>query len=321
MRQSLLSISNLRISLGSRAGKIAAVNGISLDLDKKSTLALVGESGSGKSMTALSVMRLLPSTGLIESGEILFEGEDIVKLHEESMCEIRGSRIAMIFQDPMTSLNPVLKIGDQLSEPLRLHRKMSRKDALEKSVQLMKMVGIQSAENRIYDYSHQLSGGMRQRVMIAMAISCEPALIMADEPTTALDVTIQAEIMELLDALKKSSGMGMLLITHDFGIVAENSEHTAVMYAGRIVETAPTRMLLEKPCHPYTKALMMSLPQNSEPGKPLFALPGRPPDNSMPITGCPFHPRCGERLPECGTKHPAIVEKEPGHLVSCWKHS
>ena len=315
----LLSVIKLTTCFKTSDKTVTAVNGISFSIEKGKTVALVGESGSGKSMTALSIMRLLPPTGFIKSGEVIFEGNDLVKLSEDSMRAVRGSRISMVFQEPMTSLNPVFRIGDQLIEPLQLHEKLSKKDALERSTQLLRMVGIPSPYDRIKDYPHQLSGGMRQRVMIAMALACNPALLIADEPTTALDVTIQAQIMELIDELRESTELGILLITHDLGIVAERSDHTCVMYAGRIVESASTSQLLDNPCHPYTKALLSSLPQNAEPGKPLPTLAGHTPDLSLELPGCAFCDRCPEQLPVCHVEPPPLTEKEPGHFVYCWK--
>jgi peptide/nickel transport system ATP-binding protein len=231
---------------------------------------------------------------------------------------IRGSQVSMVFQEPMTSLNPVLQIGDQVTEPLILHRKLSRSDATDQGIALLQSVGIPSAGERMRDYPHQLSGGMRQRVMIAMALACNPALLIADEPTTALDVTIQAQILELIETLRHSSKMGILLITHDLGIVAERSDHTCVMYAGRVVEEASTRELLTNPLHPYTQALLASLPQNSEPGKPLNTITGQPPSLSSPLPGCGFCPRCPSARPECRHETPALREISPGHSVRCW---
>jgi peptide/nickel transport system ATP-binding protein len=315
----LLSISNLSTCFRTAQGAVPAVNGISIAVDRGSTVALVGESGSGKSLTALSIMRLVPQPGFISSGRIAFDGTDLLALPEESMRTIRGSRISMVFQEPMTSLNPVLRIGEQVMEPLRLHRGMSKGDATAYAAELLRKVGIPSAGERMADYPHQLSGGMRQRVMIAMALACNPALLIADEPTTALDVTIQAQILELIDSLRQSAEMGILLITHDLGIVAERSDKTYVMYAGRIVETAPTPELFARPRHPYTRALLASLPQNAEPGKPLAALPGHPPGLSAELTGCGFCERCPDAAPPCRRDLPELREVSPGHHVRCWK--
>ncbi|MDR3581094.1 MAG: ABC transporter ATP-binding protein [Oryzomonas sp.] len=316
----LLSIKNLSTCFRTPQGVLTAVNDVSLEVDKGSTVALVGESGSGKSLTALSIMRLVPSPGFIRSGEINFDGTDLVPLPEEVMRSIRGSRISMVFQEPMTSLNPVLRIGEQVTEPLRMHRGMSRREASDYGAELLRKVGIPSAGDRMRDYPHQLSGGMRQRVMIAMALACSPSLLIADEPTTALDVTIQAQILELIDSLRRSEEMGILLITHDLGIVAERSERTCVMYAGRIVESAPTTELLGAPRHPYTAALLASLPQNAQPGEPLTTLPGQPPGLTNQLSGCGFCERCPAASPPCRTRVPELEEVSSGHYVRCWKH-
>lgn len=315
----LLSVTNLRTSFPSQHGVIDAVRGVSLTLDRGAVLALVGESGSGKSMTALSIMRLVPPPGLIRSGEIVFEGRNLPALTEEEMRRVRGRRISMVFQEPMTSLNPVLRISDQLIEPLILHSGLSRREAVEKGVTLLTEVGIPSAGDRMRDYPHQLSGGMRQRVMIAMALACNPALLIADEPTTALDVTIQAQILELLDGLRKSAGLAMLLITHDLGIVSERSDHTSVMYAGQIVESAPTKMLLTKPGHPYTQALLASLPQYAEPGKPLKTVAAQLSGIQMDSPGCSFAGRCPIASENCFSEAQHLLEIEPYHCVRCWK--
>lgn len=317
--QHLLSITDLHTTFNGSFGITRAVNGISLTIDNGCTVALVGESGSGKSMTALSIMRLVPPPGQITSGSINFDGTNLLDLSDNEMRAMRGSRISMIFQEPMTSLNPVLRIGDQVSEPFMLHRKLSQHDAIERSIELLNLVGIPSAGDRLRDYPHQLSGGMRQRVMIAMALACNPALLIADEPTTALDVTIQAQILELLDSLRQTSDMGILLITHDLGIVAERSDHTYVMYAGRVVEAAPTRELFNNPRHPYTLALLASLPQNSEPGKPLTTITGQAPDLNVTLPGCGFCDRCPVAQPACHKELPAMREVSLGHTVRCWQ--
>lgn len=315
----LLSVQNLHTSFPSRQGAVDAVRGVSIALDQGSVVALVGESGSGKSMTALSVMRLVPPPGIISSGKILFDGEDLLAMPDEAMRGVRGRRISMVFQEPMTSLNPVLRISDQLTEPLMLHSRLPRREALDKATALLTGVGIPSAGDRMRDYPHQLSGGMRQRVMIAMALACSPALLIADEPTTALDVTIQAQILELLDGLRRSEGLAMLLITHDLGIVSERAEHTFVMYAGEIVESAPTKMLLSAPLHPYTQALLASLPQYAEPGKPLKTLAGQMSAAKPGFTGCAFAPRCPVALPDCFAETQELMEHVPLHAVRCWR--
>ncbi len=315
----LLSITDLHTCFSTSAGTACAVNGVSIAIDKGETVALVGESGSGKSMTALSIMRLVPQPGFIKSGRIQLGNIDLLSLPEVDMRAVRGSRISMVFQEPMTSLNPVLRIGDQVMEPLMLHRKLSRKEAAAASADLLGKVGIPSAEDRMRDYPHQLSGGMRQRVMIAMALACSPDLLIADEPTTALDVTIQAQILELIDSLRQSTDMGILLITHDLGIVAERSDRTFVMYAGRIVESAVSTDLFRDPRHPYTRALLASLPQNAEPGKPLATLEGQPPDLTANLPGCGFCSRCTLAGPPCRQQLPEIREISPKHYVRCWK--
>lgn len=315
----LLDIIDLHTCFKTRDGVLSAVNGVSFSIKRGTTLALVGESGSGKSMTALSIMRLVPPPGFIRSGSILLNGTDILPLSDDEMRAIRGSRISMVFQEPMTSLNPVLRIGYQIMEPLQLHRKMGKREAAEEAVELLRKVGIPSAGERLRDYPHQLSGGMRQRVMIAMALACSPDLLIADEPTTALDVTIQAQILELIDSLRHATEMGILLITHDLGIVAERSDHTCVMYAGRIVESAASAELFENPCHPYTRALLASLPQNAEPGKPLVTLAGHSPSLSAHLPGCGFCDRCPSALAECRLQTPELREISPGHLTRCWR--
>lgn len=314
----LLSITDLEIIFNVQHGITRAVNSVNLTIDSGRTVALVGESGSGKSMTALSVLRLVPSPGQITSGSIRFDGTDLLNLSDKDIRAIRGSRISMVFQEPMTSLNPVLRIGDQVSEPFILHQKHSRKEAAERSIELLRQVGIPSAGDRMRDYPHQLSGGMRQRVMIAMALACNPALLIADEPTTALDVTIQAQILELIDSFKQTSNMGILLITHDLGIVAERSDYTYVMYAGRVVEEAATHELFTNPLHPYTCALLASLPQNSEPGKALATIPGQASGLNTNLQGCGFCDRCPVPRPSCRQELPVMQEVTPGHKVRCW---
>lgn len=315
----LLTITDLHTGFSDQQGISQAVNGISLTIDEGSTVALVGESGSGKSMTALSVMRLVPPPGRVTSGIISLGDTKLLELSDNEMRAIRGSRISMVFQEPMTSLNPVLRIGDQVSEPFILHRKLSRADATDRSIELLHQVGIPSASDRMRDYPHQLSGGMRQRVMIAMALACNPALLIADEPTTALDVTIQAQILELIDTFRQNNSMGILLITHDLGIVAERSDYTYVVYAGRVVEEAPTRELFDNPRHPYTLALLASLPQNSEPGKPLTTIPGQAPNMHSTLPGCGFCDRCPRVEQACRMELPPLREVSSRHMVRCWQ--
>jgi peptide/nickel transport system ATP-binding protein len=270
-------------------------------------------------MTALSIMRLVPPPGQVTSGLIHLEGKNLFDLSDNEMRAIRGRRISMVFQEPMTSLNPVLRIGDQVSETFILHRKLSRGEARERSIDLLHQVGIPSAVDRVRDYPHQLSGGMRQRVMIAIALACNPDLLIADEPTTALDVTIQAQILELIDTLRQTTNMGILLITHDLGIVAERSDHTYVMYAGRVVEEAPTRELFDNPRHPYTLALLASLPQNSEPGTPLITIPGQAPGLHTILPGCGFCDRCPIVQTTCRQELPPLRVVSPDHSVRCWQ--
>ncbi|WP_243371920.1 ABC transporter ATP-binding protein [Geotalea sp. SG265] len=315
----LLQVKNLTVTFRVPRGTLCAVDSVSFSLDREETLAIVGESGCGKSVTAYSIMGLIPSPGKIAAGEIVFAGRDLLKLDGEEMRKIRGDRIAMIFQEPMTSLNPVLSIGNQIMEGLRLHRGLSRREAREVGIGLLEQVGIGSAKGRFDEYPHQMSGGMRQRVMIAMSIACNPELLIADEPTTALDVTIQAQILELMDRLKSKNRMGLILITHDLGIVAERSHRTAVMYAGKIVEYGPTRELFHNPGHPYTEGLLRSLPQDARPGQPLHTIPGSVPDLLVRQPGCGFCNRCPAKDWQCETAEPEMKEIDSGHFVRCWK--
>jgi oligopeptide/dipeptide ABC transporter ATP-binding protein len=316
----LLQINNLKTYFFTRQGVVKAVDDLSFQIEKGKVLGLVGESGSGKSMTSLSVLRLIPPPGKIVSGEILFEGKPLLKLDDESMRKLRGKEISMIFQEPMTSLNPVFTVGEQVAEMLRLHLKMSRKEARERTYELFKLVGIPSETKRYQEYPHQLSGGMRQRVMIAMAISCNPKLILADEPTTALDVTIQAQILNLLHDLKDKFHMAMLLVSHDLGIIAESADDVAVMYAGKMIEFAATRSLFANPLHPYTQGLLASLPHFDEQGAKkgrLQAIPGVVPRLIDLPPGCAFEPRCPFAMPICKTESPLLEEKKKGHWSSC----
>jgi peptide/nickel transport system ATP-binding protein len=315
----LLQIKDLTTHFHLPQGTLRAVDGIDLSLNEGETLAIVGESGCGKSVTAYSIMRLIAPPGKICGGEIIFSGMDLLQLSEEEMRRVRGDRISMIFQEPMTSLNPVLSIGSQVCEGLRLHRRLSGREAREAGIEILRQVGIPSPERRFDDYPHQMSGGMRQRVMIAMALACQPQLLIADEPTTALDVTIQAQILELIDRLKSENRMGLILITHDLGVVAERSHHTAIMYAGKIVEYAPTPELFSNPLHPYTEGLLSSLPQNSRPGSPLKTIPGVVPSLLERPRGCGFCDRCPVKTWECKESLPEMKEVGAGHLVRCWK--
>jgi len=318
--QPLLSVKDLRTHFFTREGVVQAVDGISFEVEKGKVLGIVGESGCGKSVTALTLMRLIPSPpARIVSGEILFDGLNLLGISESQMRKLRGNRIAMVFQEPMTSLNPVFTIGNQISEILRVHQGLRRSAASQRAGELLIRVGIPDPERRLREYPHQLSGGMRQRVMIAMAIACEPALIIADEPTTALDVTIQAQILRLLQELSTSSGTALILISHDLGVIAEMAHTVAIMYAGRIVEYAPTERLFEHPRHPYTLGLLKSIPRFHEEKKArLEAIPGMVPKLSDLPKGCKFNPRCSFVIEKCRQEEPALEDKEPGHLARCW---
>lgn len=317
----LLKVTGLSTHFPSAEGTVKAVDNLDLALSAGEALAIVGESGCGKSMTALSLLRLVPSPGVITAGEIVLEGRNLLLLPEQEMRRVRGNIVSIIFQEPMTSLNPVFRIGDQIAEGLRLHRGLTAREAREEAIDMLHRVGIPSASSRYSDYPHQLSGGMRQRVMIAMALSCKPRLLIADEPTTALDVTIQAQILELIDGLKQELGTGLLLITHDLGIVAERTDRTAIMYAGKIVETGPTGAILSKPLHPYTEGLLASLPQRSEPGRPLAVIPGQVPNLLTGLPGCGFCDRCPSKEWRCRTEQPPLREMGAGRFVRCWKYS
>ena len=313
----LLSIQNLTTQFETAAGPVTAVNDLSLTLQGTETLAIVGESGCGKSVTALSILGLVPFPGKVVSGRLLFQGVDLLTLPESGMRAVRGNRISMIFQEPMTSLNPVFRVGDQVAEGIMLHRGVGRRQAREEATELLRKVSIPSPEQRYDDYPHQLSGGMRQRVMIAMALACRPRLLIADEPTTALDVTIQAQILDLLDSLRQQEEMGLILITHDLGIVAEYAAYTAVMYAGSLVEYAATVELLREPLHPYTVMLLASLPQQGRPGEMLQVISGSLPTPGEAMAGCPLAPRCPRQEGACLVALPELRELRPGHLVRC----
>jgi oligopeptide/dipeptide ABC transporter ATP-binding protein len=316
----ILEVINLSTQFSTRAGTVKAVDDVSFAIPRGSTLALVGESGSGKSVTSLSIMRLILSPGEIVRGEILFNGRDLMKLGNDEMRRLRGRQIAMIFQDPMTSLNPVYTVGDQIAEAIRLHEKLPRKSAWARAVEMMERVRIPDAARRARDYPYQLSGGMRQRVMIAMGLSCNPKLLIADEPTTALDVTIQAEILELLRALKDDFDLSMLLITHDLGVVAETADRVAVMYAGRIVEVAPVREIFQSPKHPYTEGLLRSVPRLTEEGikvRRLSTIEGTVPSLLDLPAGCKFAPRCPYVINECTEGEPALLAVTGEHGARC----
>ncbi|GAA4783699.1 ABC transporter ATP-binding protein [Streptomyces ziwulingensis] len=305
----LLEVRDLRVEFHTRDGVARAVNGVSYGVDAGETLAVLGESGSGKSVTAQTVMGILDvPPGRVTGGEVLFEGRDLLKLKEEERRKVRGAEMAMIFQDALSSLNPVLTVGDQLGEMFTVHRGMSRKDARTKAVELMDRVRIPGAGERVRQYPHQFSGGMRQRIMIAMAMALEPKLIIADEPTTALDVTVQAQVMELLAELQREFRMGLILITHDLGVVADVADRIAVMYAGRIVEEAPVHDIYKAPAHPYTRGLLESIPRLDQKGRELYAIKGLPPSLTHVPPGCAFHPRCPMARDVCRTDVPPLYE-------------
>ncbi|HQR38570.1 MAG TPA: ABC transporter ATP-binding protein [Blastocatellia bacterium] len=316
----LLSVRNLETHFHGEDGVVKAVNGVSFDLCRGETLGIVGESGSGKSVTNLSVMRLIPSPpGEIVGGEVLFDGEDLLKVPDEVIRGIRGKRIAMIFQDPMTSLNPFMRIGTQLMELTRLHLGLSKAEAHRHAITMLETVGIPDPEVRVDDYPHQFSGGMRQRVMIAMALSCKPELLIADEPTTALDVTIQAQILDLIRELRTETGTSVILITHDLGVVAGMTDRIVVMYGGIVMEYASTDELFAEPSNPYTRGLLRSVPDPLSDADRLFQIPGLPPDLSqLKPNQCPFADRCPEVIDRCRTETPPYHEVGPGHFSTCW---
>jgi oligopeptide/dipeptide ABC transporter ATP-binding protein len=317
----LLEVKDLQTHFPTRAGLVRAVDGVSFHLDRGELLGLVGESGCGKSITALSVMRLIAAPGKIVNGEILFDGKDLLKLSDAEMRDMRGDDIAMIFQDPMTSLNPVFTVGEQIAEALRLHRKMSRSEARKATIEAMREVAIPDPARRLDDYPHQLSGGMRQRIMIAMALACNPKLLIADEPTTALDVTIQAQILELLNELRKQRELAVLLITHDLGVVAEVADRVAVMYTGRIVEQSPVDELFARPKHPYTEGLLRSVPKLTIDDvmrkERLETIEGVVPSPTDLPPGCHFAPRCVHRMPRCTEGRIPLYELDGGVQVRC----
>lgn len=315
-----MHIENLSTLFHTDEGVIPAVRNVNLQMERGETLALVGESGCGKSVTALSVLRLIATPpGQYSSGRILFENDDLLKVPEQAMESIRGNEISMIFQEPMTSLNPLFTIGSQVADPIILHQRKSPEEARDLTLEALKNVGLPSPEKRIDQYPHELSGGMKQRVMIAMAVACKPRLLIADEPTTALDATVQAQILELLNALRKETDMAILLITHNLGIVAQYADRVAVMYAGKVIEEAPVETIFESPAHPYTRGLLNSLPKD-EPGKKLEAIEGVVPHPGFIPEGCAFHPRCAEVMPHCKKLLPpqfSLSENED-HQTACW---
>jgi len=318
----ILDVKSLHVRFKTENGVVHAVNGVDFSLNKGETHCLVGESGCGKSVSSLSVMRLLPpESSWIEKGHIIFAGQDLAQISEKEMRNIRGNRISMIFQEPMTSLNPVYKVGDQIAETLQAHSSISYQDALDKALVMLQKVGIPSPEKRLHQYPHSLSGGMRQRVMIAMALVCEPDLLIADEPTTALDVTIQAQILDLIKKLQQENGTAVLLITHDLGVVAEVADRVSVMYTGMVVESAPARKLFATPLHPHTRGLIRSIPRLNTPIPPDRKLPvieGTVPSLVNLLQGCPFRDRCQLALPRCNDEIPPAIEQNKNHTVRCW---
>jgi len=326
----VLQINELKTHFHTRDGVVRAVDGVSFDLKRGETLCIVGESGCGKSVTALSILGLLPiPPAKIEQGSIVFDGEDLIQANEDRMREIRGNRISMIFQEPMTSLNPVMSIGDQISETLLLHENCTKAEARTRVIELLNLVQMAEAESRIKQFPHQMSGGMRQRVMIAMALACNPTVLIADEPTTALDVTIQAQILSLMIELKERLGTAIIMITHDLGVVAETAQRVVVMYAGRKVEEADVQQIFENPLHPYTRGLLRSIPSTQQQGDrvamdppeetELHEIPGVVPNLRDPIAGCAFAERCDMAEQRCFSESPLLQEKKPGHLAACWR--
>jgi peptide/nickel transport system ATP-binding protein len=315
----VLEIKDLKTYIRQRKGLVRAVDGVSLRIEQGETVGLVGESGCGKSMTAMSVMKLLPNGGYIAGGSIRLDGQDLVPLEDDEMRKVRGNDVAVIFQDPMTSLNPTMTIGNQIAESLRIHRGWKSDQAMARAEEVLRVVGMPRPAERIHTFPHQLSGGLRQRVMIAMALACEPKLLIADEPTTALDVTIQAQILSLLDSLKREFKMAILLITHDLGVIAGRADRVAVMYAGKIVEEAEIEELFAQVRHPYTEALLQSIPKvDQDQSQPLYSIPGIPPDLANPPNGCRFNPRCRYATSECKNFEPVLDGDDPTHVYACY---
>ncbi|MUK87612.1 ATP-binding cassette domain-containing protein [Ornithinibacillus sp. L9] len=315
----LLEVNDLTIKFRTAKATSTAVRNVSFSLEAGETLCIVGESGSGKSITSLSLMGLLPENGEVSNGSIRLNGEELVGKTEEELRKIRGNEISMIFQEPMTALNPVFTVGYQIQEPLRIHKRMSKQEATVKSVELLKQVGIPNPKEKIHQYPHELSGGMRQRVMIAMALACEPSLLIADEPTTALDVTIQAQILDIMDDLKEEFGMGVVFVTHDMGVVAEIADRVMVMYAGDVIEVNDVQTLFEDPKHPYTKGLLGAVPNVDDETQEMKVIPGSMPSMEDDIPGCRFHPRCPMAMDICKEKKPALIDVgKENAAVRCW---
>jgi peptide/nickel transport system ATP-binding protein len=315
----LLEVKNLSINVNYDDKEIKILQDINYKLYPSQTLAIVGESGSGKTLSALALVKLLPNTISIKTGDILYNDKNLINLNENELRKIRGAKISMVFQEPMTSLNPVLTIGKQISETIMAHKKISKKEALDQSAGLLEKVGISGAKERLKDYPHNFSGGMRQRVMIAIALSCYPDIVIADEPTTALDVTIQAQILKLMAKLRDERKMSLILITHNLGIVAQYADFALVFYAGRIMERAPVKQLLKNPAHPYTKALLDSLPKIKQGQNILQTIDGNPPSFDDEIKGCPFHPRCSQVMEKCKTSLPPEFKINNEHASRCWR--
>ena len=321
MSEKLLEVKNLRVSYHTYAGEVQSVRGVSFTVNKGETVAVVGESGCGKSVTAKSIMRLIktPPAEIKEGSEIIFDGEDVLQFNEKRLCAYRGGEVAMVFQDALAALNPTMTVGNQIIENLRHHTKLSKKEAKARAVELLRMVGIPQPESRVDQYPHEFSGGMRQRVMIAIALACEPKLLIADEPTTALDVTIQAQILELMKDLQKKTKMGIIFITHNLGVVADICDKVSVMYAGKIVEQGPVDDIFYKPAHPYTMGLLRSMPRvDAESYERLIPIEGSPVDMLNPPEGCPFAPRCEHCMKICLKKMPPYVEIGENHRSACW---
>ncbi|WP_040212438.1 ABC transporter ATP-binding protein [Clostridium polynesiense] len=320
MAKNLVEFKNLKTYFHTSDGVVKAVNDVSFKIKEGETVCVVGESGCGKSVTAMSLMRLIPTPpGKIEGGEILFEGKDLLKYTEAEMRDVRGNDVSVIFQEPMTSLNPVFKVGDQICEAIILHQKLSKQEAEKKAIEVLKIIGIPRAEEIMKSYPHELSGGMRQRIMIAMAVSCNPKLLIADEPTTALDVTIQAQILDLMRDIKKKLNTSILLITHDLGVVAEMADYVVVMYAGKVIEEAPVEELFKNPLHPYTVGLLKSKPiLNKDTGNRLYSIPGQVPNPIGMPDNCYFNTRCDKCMKVCKEKQPALINVNERHKVACW---
>lgn len=318
MSETILSVQNLHTSFTTGKGEVHAVNGVSFDLDTGKILGIVGESGSGKSVTAYSIMRILESNGRIEEGSVLYKGKDVTKFTEKEMRDFRGKCCSIIFQDPMTSLNPVFTVGSQLKEAIELHTSRKGKEAEDRAIEMLTLVGVNEPEKRIKQYPYELSGGMRQRVMIAMALSCEPDILIADEPTTALDVTIQAQILELMQDLQKQLGMAIIMVTHDLGVIADMCDEIIVMYGGRVCERGTAEDIFYRPSHEYTKGLLRSIPNVGRMGEKLVPIPGTPINLLNMPKGCAFCPRCENAMKICLTEQSPEMQVQDGHRASCW---